>query len=158
MVIKLSDILTIIATVLGSSALFTFIQFMITRKDNKDDKDNEVKATLVELKTQMVDGFSSVDGNIKQLREDMNTNDEALRDSLEATKATTARVRILRASDEILHKMRHSKEWFDQLNDDITYYKNYCETHPEFINNKARHAIDNIDRVYAKALKENDFL
>ena len=154
----LGQILTTIAAVLGSSALFTFVQFLITRKDKKQDKLDQVLTEVKNIDKKVDDGFATTDSTIAALRADMNTNDEALRESLEATKATTARVRILRASDEILHKMRHSKEWFDQLNDDISYYEAYCAKHPEFVNNKARHAIKSINEIYAKCLSENDFL
>lgn len=153
-----SDMLQIILAVIGSSSLTSFFQFLITRKDKKSDTMNEVITKIDSVDHKVDDGFVAIDATINALREDMNTNDESLRSSLEAAKATTARVRILRASDEIRHKMRHSKEWFDQLNDDITFYETYCRDHPEFVNNKAKHAIDNINAVYAKALKENDFL
>ena len=151
-------IITLITAIIGSGAIFTFIQFLISRKDAKNQKLDKVMETVADVKRNVDEGFSNTDSRIELLRIDMNTNDEALRASLEETKATTARVRILRASDEILHKMRHSKEWFDQINDDITFYEVYCQEHPEFINNKAKHAIENINRVYSELLQNNDFL
>jgi len=154
----MNTLVTILLAVLGSSAIFTFFQFLITRKDNKNDKLDKVISKIDTVKVEMSDGFTALNDKIEAVRTEMNINDEETRASLEANKATTARVRILRASDEILHKMRHSKEWFDQLNDDITFYETYCRDHPEFVNNKAKHAIDNINAVYAKALKDNDFL
>ena len=154
----MDTILTIALSIIGSSALFTFVQFLITRRDTRNEKFDKIISKIDTMQLNVAIRFDGVDGRIDELRSDMNDNDDKLRDALEANKATTARVRILRASDEILHKMRHSKEWFDQLNEDITFYKKYCAEHPEFINNKAKHAIENIDAVYANALKENDFL
>lgn len=152
-------IISVFLTLVGSSALFTFIQFLIARRDKKHDKLDKVLSKIDSVDSKVDAGFAATDGKIELLRTDMNTNDEALRYSLEATKATTARVRILRSSDEILHdNMKHSKEWFDQINDDITYYETYCKGHPEFVNNKATHAIQYINKVYAKALQDNDFL
>lgn len=150
--------LQVVLAVIGSSALFTFVQFLINRRDSRNDKFKEVISKIDDVDSKVSDGFDAVDVKMEKLREDMTASDIAIRDSLEATKATTSRVRILRASDEILHRMKHSKEWFDQLNDDITFYETYCRDHPEFVNNKAKHAIDNINDVYAKALADNDFL
>lgn len=151
-------VVTVIIAIAGSSAIFTFVQYLLERRDKKNDKIDQVITKMSEINSTIDKKFDAVNTNIEELRTDMNINDEKLRASLEATKATTARVRILRASDEILHKMKHSKEWFDQLNDDITFYQTYCKDHPEFINNKAKHAIDNINKIYAKALDEGNFL
>lgn len=143
----MGTVLTIVLSLIGSSALFTFIQFLITRRDKNNGQFKQVVSRIDDMDKRVEAGFETMNLEVKTLRQDM-----------ERTSATTARVRILRASDEISHKMRHSKEWFDQLNDDINFYQNYCKKDPDFINNKANHAIDNINEVYAKALKDNDFL
>lgn len=148
----------IILALVGSSAIFGFIQFLIVRRDNRSEKLQEIANSIADLTTHNKKEFESVKHDIDILRVDMNTNDEQLRNKLEENKATTARVRILRASDEISHKMRHSKEWFDQLNDDVDFYESYCKKNPDFRNNKATHAIANINEVYAAALKADDFL
>jgi len=148
----------IILALIGSSALFSFITFLINRRDNRNAALKEIVEVIKAMKDSSEEQFRETREAINTLREDMNANDLKLRDSLDETKAITARVRILRASDEILHKMKHSKEWFDQLNDDITYYETYCNTHPDFRNNKATHAIASINKVYAKCIEENDFL
>lgn len=72
--------------------------------------------------------------------------------------ATTCRYRILRFNDEVLHGQKHTKEHFDQILDDITRYEQFCEGHPEYENNKAVLAIENIKRVYQKCSDENTFL
>lgn len=46
MLTQIDFIETIVATVLGSAALFTFIQFLITRHDNKHSKMLEVETIL----------------------------------------------------------------------------------------------------------------
>ena len=74
------------------------------------------------------------------------------------TNATTARYRILRFNDELLHDQRHTKEHFDQVLGDITRYESFCSGHPEYENNKAAMAIKNIKRVYQKCSADNDFL
>ena len=50
--------------------------------------------------------------------------------------ALATRRRILRFNDELLQKIKHSKEMFDDTLKDITDYDNYCRTHPDFKNKK----------------------
>lgn len=71
--------------------------------------------------------------------------------------ATTSRYRILRFSDEILHDVTHSKEHFDQVLDDITTYKRFCEEHSDYENNKAELAIENIKSTYKKCCENGTF-
>lgn len=140
-------VLTIAGAIIGSSAIFGFIQFLISRKDNKSGKLDKISNKI-----------DALDKNIKALSNRVDAKDQELRNSMEENKAITARVRILRASDEIRHNMKHSKEWFDQVNEDITFYEAYCTAHPQFKNNRAVHAIANLNEVYASALRDNDFL
>lgn len=151
-------VLTIVLSIIGSSAVFGFIQFMITRKDNKNEKLDKLSKDVGEVNSSVKELSESVDKKLSDLSEEMKASDEKLRQESMKTVADTRRVRILRGSDEIKLKMRHSEEWFDQMNEDITEYENYCESHPGYKNNKAVHAIANINSVYAKALDENDFL
>lgn len=69
-----------------------------------------------------------------------------------------SRTRILRFATEIKNNVKHSQEYFDQILSDIDTYQEYCDTHPEFKNNKAVSAIHIIITVYEKCLKDNDFL
>ena len=61
-------ILTILGVVLGSGAFFTFLQFLITRRDDKKDAIKDVINALAQLQT-------SVDKN----NEDMGKQNEALK-------------------------------------------------------------------------------
>lgn len=83
---------------------------------------------------------------------------ESLSRHLYENDATTARYRILRFNDEILHGTLHTKEHFDQILGDINAYENYCGSHPEYENNKAVLAIENIKKVYQSCTAKNDFL
>ena len=76
----------------------------------------------------------------------------------EEEKAKAARRRILRCSDEIRSKQRHSEEYFNDALDDITFYTQYCDTHPNFKNEKAVIAINLVERTYNKCIEDNDFL
>lgn len=73
-------------------------------------------------------------------------------------KANSVRTRIIRGADEIRMGTKHSKEYFDNLLEDITYYQNYCHEHPKYKNEKAVFAIRSIEDIYQKCLSENSFL
>ena len=72
--------------------------------------------------------------------------------------ATLSRTHILRFGDEILHGVSHSKEHFNQVLLDISKYEQYCESHPQYINNIATATIQQIKKTYQKCLDENNFL
>ena len=72
--------------------------------------------------------------------------------------AVEVRTRILRFDEELLLNGRHTKEHFDQILGDITYYDNYCREHPTFKNQITVHASENITRVYDKCKREHSFL
>lgn len=125
--------------VIGSPTLTvaaTLLQYFINRSDRKKEKDEGVSAEVAEIR--------------KDVHE--------LGNALAEDRATNARIRILRFSDEVRHGVLHSKESFDQVNLDIDTYHRYCEDHPEYKNNRAVMAIANIQRVYAKCLENNGFL
>lgn len=129
-------ITTIIVATLGSTALFEFLKYLLTRKDNKGEQ------------------FKQIMDEISKLRDEVTK----LQDNMSKFEAVSARIRILNASDEIRMKVRHSEEWFNQVNEDITTYNRYCSKNPSFKNNKAVHAIENINYAYKHALQNNDFL
>lgn len=68
------------------------------------------------------------------------------------------RGRILRFNNELLRDIPHTKEEFVEVLADIDFYERYCETHKEYKNNRAIHAIANISRVYDERLIKHDFL
>lgn len=130
---------TIFAALMGGAfgaALVSLFQFLITRKDKKDEKKDEIRVAVTGIKYEL----------------------DTLRDEIAEDRATDARIRILRFSDEVRHNVRHSKESFDQVNLDIDTYRRYCEGHPDYKNNRAVMAIANIERVYAECLHNQDFL
>ena len=97
----------------------------------------------VELKNQMQGLAEKMDGLRKANGEGM---------------AYTWRYRILRFNDEIIQEVRHTKEHFDQILEDIDNYEKFCKENPDFPNNKAVLAIKNIKDVYDRCIEENDFL
>ena len=68
------------------------------------------------------------------------------------------RYRLLRFNTELLRKIRHTKEEFDEILYSVTCYERYCDDHPKYENNRAVLAIENIREVYKERLKLHDFL
>ena len=72
--------------------------------------------------------------------------------------AQGARRRILRFNDELLRDIDHSKEYFDDILEDIKTYEDYCQSHPKFQNGKTVMADKNIRRCYEKCHEKHSFL
>lgn len=68
------------------------------------------------------------------------------------------RAYILRFNTELLRNIRHTEEDFNEILYNIDCYEKYCGEHPEYQNNRAVHAIRNINRVYDECMKNHDFL
>jgi len=83
---------------------------------------------------------------------------QSIKKNTEEHEAKSARVRILRFGDEILHDVKHSQEHFNQVLLDITEYEEYCSKHPEFRNNVTGITTKRIMETYERCLKDNNFL
>lgn len=81
-----------------------------------------------------------------------------LKESEEQKEARNSRRRILRFNDEIINRIKHSREFFNDVLDDANTYEQYCRKNPDFQNGKAVLAIENIERVYRECMKEGNFL
>lgn len=68
------------------------------------------------------------------------------------------RTRILHFNNEMLRDINHTKEEFTEVLAEIDAYEDYCRAHPEYPNNRAVLAIENIREVYKERLKLHDFL
>lgn len=75
-------------------------------------------------------------------------------------RAIQARIRILRLGDELIHnpETRHSKDYFDQVLKDITFYHNHCRDNPDFENDTTEMTVEHIRTVYLKCMKDHSFL
>lgn len=127
----------IIALITASVSLITLFS---QRKWQKDDR---TANGITELSGKINDVQTTLDAHIKADAE----ND-----------AKQARRRIIVFSDECRRGLLHSSEHFDNVLDDITAYRNYCETHPGFKNEKAAHSIRYVEEVYDQTKKENKFI
>lgn len=68
------------------------------------------------------------------------------------------RMEILRFNNELLRSIDHTKEEFIEALAEIDAYERFCNDHPDYPNNRAVLAIENIRENYKERLKEHDFL
>lgn len=68
------------------------------------------------------------------------------------------RTRILHFNNELLRDLKHTKEEFVEVLAEIDSYEKYCRDHPDYPNNRAILAIENIRETYKRRLDKHDFL
>ena len=125
----MDNVWTIAVAVIGSGAVFGFIQFLINRKDRKSDRQKEI-----------VDKIDS------------------LSDRLDMQGARIARENILRFDDELISGVKHSREYFRAiLEDDVDGYEKYCREHEDFKNSFTTEAVKHIRNVYNKLVDAGEF-
>ena len=79
----------------------------------------------------------------------------AMDDEREADKV---RASILHFNNELLREIPHTKEEFVEILAKIDWYNDFCDTHKDYRNRRAVHAIANIERVFDERLQKHDFL
>lgn len=126
-----------VALILGSAGLFSLIQFLIKRHDEKKGTLAAMRKDIADLRTMFLDAEKKS----------------------EKKEADSSRRRILAAADELRTGLvLHSKEWFDQLTEDVDVYERYCIDNPKYRNDKATQSIAFIRSNYTKRLEQDDFL
>ena len=127
--------ITVLASILLGGSFLAFLQFLITRRDNKNDRFQTIVKAIGDLKERI----------------------EIIDQKGDRREAVSCRVRILRFEDELQEGRRHSKDGFDQVLSDITTYNTYCENHPDFKNEQTVATVAHIKSVYAERLEKRDF-
>ena len=130
------DSVQAVLVALVSGGFVSFIQFLIQRSDEKKDKSSEVLKAIKDLADKIL-GLES--------RMDKENADEARR-------------RILAFDDELRRKKEHSEESFNQILQDIKFYRNYCRTHADYENDKASSATAHIRETYARVKDADKFI
>jgi hypothetical protein len=97
---------------------------------------------------------SSMAGEIGEIKSTLQTHIENDGEN----DARQARRRIISFSDECRRKVKHSEEHFDNVLEDITFYRQYCDTHPKFKNEKAEQSIAFVLEVSAACKRNNDYI
>ena len=130
----MSDVAKIVLSFIFSGAVLSFVQFLITRRDNKKTMTKLLSDQLQDVKTEVKEFMGE----------------------FQKYKATLARTHILRFSDELRNGIEHSDEYFKQQILDIDTYNRYCETHPEFENGLTVMASEYIREEYKRQYLSND--
>lgn len=123
-------------------------------------------ATVIQISPIKIDPWTAlaraigraINGEVIEKVEKLENSVESLNNKVDENGAKTARARILRFGDEIIHGVRHSKEHFDDILDDMTDYEHYCREHPEFKNDKTKLTSALIADTYKECLKKHDFI
>lgn len=115
----------IVLAILGSGALFSFVQFMITFGFSRADKSKEIEQKI-----------------------------DALSKKVDENQAVLARTHILRFSDEIKNGINHSNEYWRQQLDDCDTYDRFCKANPSFKNSYTEIANRHIKETYKRLTRE----
>lgn len=98
--------------------------------------------------------MAELKNDILEVKQDI----QGVKDTDAERDAKQARARILQFGDELIHDVRHSKEHFDDVLQDMDDYEHYCKDHPEFKNNRTHATTQHILDVYHKCMEDHSFL
>ena len=126
--VELELVVTVIIAIIGSNALWGFIQFLLERKDKKSDCSKKILEAI-----------------------------QKINNKIDQRTAVGCRIRILKFMDEIIEGWEHSKDSYNQIMQDITHYHQYCEEHPQFLNHQTDATIERLKKDYEQRLATNDF-
>lgn len=141
-------IVTIVGLLIASQFFWEFLKWLIDWIGRTITGKEKVTLTEVseKLDTQAKD-ISALKDNVSNMRDEETVKD-----------AQAARRRILRFNDELLRNVDHSKEYFDDILEDIKTYDEYCQANPKFKNGKAAMAEENIVKCYRTCMDKHNFL
>lgn len=125
---ELELVITVIVAIIGSNALWGFLQFLLERKDKKKDCSKKILEAI-----------------------------QKINNKIDQRTAIGCRIRILKFMDEIIEGWEHSKDSYNQIMRDITDYLQYCDDHPQFLNHQTDATIERIKKDYEQRLATNDF-
>ena len=138
-------ILSILAPVLVAA-----VGIIPTIKSNRKKTEESIKKTEENIKA----STEATDKRIDKMQESFDAHVSEYEDA----KARSMRLRILRFYDEMCEHRDHSESHFEDILDDIDEYEVYCETHPEFKNNRGKAAMEYIKAEYPKIKANGGFL
>lgn len=103
---------------------------------------------------EMLDKLDKLEKKVDELEKiDRQQDEDRAKDN-----ALESRRRILRFADECRRHEKHSEEYFNNILEDVSTYKDYCQQHPLFENEKAIIAISIVEKVYKHCYENDDFL
>jgi hypothetical protein len=118
---------------------------------------NRRRVTNEELADSLKEIRKGYDAQQKDI-DGLKTSIQKMQESESIKDAQAARRRILRFNDELLRNIDHSKEYFDDVLEDVKIYTDYCEQHKDFANGKTVMAKKNIEHCYEQCMEKHSFL
>ena len=110
-------------------------------------------ALTADLKSDLKADFTELNDKVNNIETKLETHiNENKRE-----RAADYRARIIRFNDEIMEEKTHTKEYYNNILEDIDKYEAYCNSHPDYPNNKAVMAIHNIKAKYEEHMENNSF-
>ena len=110
-------------------------------------------ALTADLKSDLKNDFNELNDKVNNIE----TKLESHINENKRERAADYRARIIRFNDEIMEEKTHTKEYYDNILEDIDKYEAYCNSHPDYPNNKAVMAIHNIKAKYEEHMENNSF-
>ena len=110
-------------------------------------------ALTADLKSDLKNDFNELNDKVNNIETKLETH---IADNKQE-RAADYRARIIRFNDEIMEEKTHTKEYYDNILEDIDNYEAYCNSHPDYPNNKAVMAIHNIKAKYEEHMENNSF-
>ena len=106
----------------------------------------------------------AINGDVLKELQTVKANQQKTREQLEnhialddERNADDHRTLILQFNRELLRDVPHTLEDFIEILTVIDKYNKYCDTHKDYPNSRAVHAISNIERAYDDRLQKHDF-
>lgn len=141
----MEPILALVGALCGGG-VFAFVQFLISRSDAKDEKEDEVLKKLDENNAELT-----------KMQKENQKNLEEVWEFLRKDHAIYSRNRILRFNNELIANIDHSHDEFLNILDDIRDYDEYCDSHPDFPNGRTIQASENIHKTYERLFDKRKF-
>ena len=126
-------------------------------KNIVDKVTNRRRVTNEELADSLKEIRKGYDAQQKDI-DGLKVSIQQMQESESVKDAQAARRRILRFNDELLRSIDHSKEYFDDILEDIKIYNRYCDEHKDFANGKTVMAKKNIEHCYEQCMEKHSFL
>ena len=150
-------IMAVVAAVIGSSALWGFIQFLLERKDKKEDCSKKIVEMIEKLDEKFDEKINDLGNKSTEGRNKLDKKFDEIDNEVSEGHIIACRVRILKFMDEIIEGWDHSFDSYTQVMQDITNYERYCLEHPLFKNHQTVATIEHIKTDYKARLERNDF-
>ena len=135
-------ILTLLSSVLVPIVVALISSGKMADKVTKKMQIEELRTEIASLKSQL---------------EELTNKIESLDYKVDSNQATNNRGKFLGFNGQIKRGIHHDEEEFNDVLEAIDKYESFCRDNPNYPNNKAVLAIENIKNVYKKAYSKNDF-